>query len=107
MKKISCTLIALVLAFHAPLALAEEKPAISIREAAEIAEKAKAMREGGDKVFIVSLAYERTAMINGKPVWIAKWSGKLPANNPSDREVGVQIAMDGSVKHIVKGPADK
>ncbi|MEI8341704.1 MAG: hypothetical protein WCH43_09245 [Verrucomicrobiota bacterium] len=107
MKNISCTIIALLLALHAPLALAEDKPALSIREALDIAEKAKAVRANGDQVFIVSMTLERTSMLNGKTVWIAKWSGTLPANKPSDRETGVQIAMDGSVKHIVKGPADK
>jgi hypothetical protein len=107
MKKITCTLIALLLALQAPLMFAEEKPTLSIREALDIAEKAKLMRENGDKVEIISLTFERTSMLNGKPVWVAKWSGNLPANKPTDHEIGVQIAMDGSVKHIVKGPADK
>jgi len=107
MKKTISPFIALLLVLNAPLARAEEKPALSIREAVDIAEKAKALRENGDKVSIVSLTFERTSILNGKAVWIAKWSANLPANNPRDHEIGVQIAMDGSVKHIVKGPADK
>ena len=107
MKKIILIIIAILPVVLAPLALAEEKPAISIQDAIVIAEKAKALREHGESVFIASIALERTSMLNGKTVWIAKWSGKLPANNPRDHEVGVQISMDGSVKHIVKGPADK
>ena len=107
MKKITSTLIALLFALHSPAVQAEDKPAISIHQAADLAEKAKALRENGDTVFIESLTLQRTGIFAGKTVWIAKWSGKLPANNPRDREVGVEISMDGTVKHIVKGPADK
>ena len=104
MKKISCTIIALLLALHSPLALADDKPAISISQAADIAEKSKAVREGGDSVYVVSLTLERTSVINGKMMWLAKWSSTLPGNNPNEHEIGVQIFMDGTVKHIVKVP---
>ena len=107
MKKIIRVLLALLPVITAPLAMAEEKPAISIREAVEIAEKAKGARENGDRVFIASITLERSSLLGGKTLWIARWSGNLPANNPHDHEIGVQIAMDGSVKHIVKGPAEK
>ena len=107
MKKISFILIAVLLAFHSPMIRAEDKPTLSILEAVNLAEKAKSLRENGDTVFIESLALQRTSVFNGKVVWIAKWSGKLPANDPRNREVGVEISMDGHVKHIVKGPSDK
>ena len=107
MKKITCACIALLFALHSPVVRADDRPAVSIQQAADLAEKAKALRENGSTVFIESLTLQRTGIIHGKTVWVAKWSGKLPANNPRDREVGVEISMDGTVKHIVKGPADK
>jgi len=107
MKKIGCSILALLIALQTPLALADDTPAISIRQALDLAEKAKAVRENSDKVYILSIALERTSIIGGKPVWIAKWSGPLPANDPRDRDIGVQIFMDGSVRHIVKGQSAK
>ena len=80
-------------------------PEVSFRQAAEIAENAKADRAGGDAVFVQSLALERGSLFGGKTVWIAKWSAALPANDPGNSEVGIEIAMDGSVKRIVKAPA--
>jgi Flp pilus assembly protein CpaB len=109
MKKIQNALrllIALALVSSAVQA-GEPRPALALRDAIEIAEKAKALRENSDKVFITSIALERLSILSGKQVWVAKWSGPLPANNPRDHEIGVQISMDGTVKHIVKGPADK
>lgn len=106
MKKIICSVIALFSIIMALPVMAGEKPALSIREALDLAEKAKGMRENSNTVYIASIHLERTSMLNGKMIWIVKWSDNLPANNPHDREIGVQIAMDGSVKHIVKGPAD-
>ena len=79
-------------------------PRISIREAVELAEKAKAERADSDAVYIESLTLEVGSLLGGKSVWIAKWSAPLPANNPKQSEFGVQISMDGSVKHLIKAP---
>lgn len=98
----------MLLTIHASALRAENAaPAVSIQKAIEIAEQAKLMRDGGDRVYIEKIELQRTSLLNAKDVWIVKWSGKLPANKPEDREIGLQIFMDGHVKHIVKGPADK
>ncbi|GEM_PF-2342692 len=81
-------------------------PQLSIREALDIAEKAKADRDGGDKVYVESISLDRGALMSSKAVWIAKWSDPLPANKKGKVDVGVEIAMDGTVKHLVKGPGD-
>ena len=107
MKKISFTFIALLFAAQAPFLQAEERPEISIQQAVKIAETEKNLRDNGSSVYIESISLQRTSLLNGKTVWIAKWSEKLPANDPRDRDVGVEISMDGHVKHIVKGPSDK
>ena len=107
MKKISFTFMALLLVFQSPRMLANDRPAISVQEAVAIAEKAKTLRANGDSVFIESVTLHHTSLLNSKRVWIVKWSGKLEANDPRDHEVGLEIAMDGQVKHIVKGFSDK
>jgi hypothetical protein len=85
----------------------EPVPAVSIRQAIEIAEREKTVRPDSDRVFIASVELQRVSMLNARQVWIVKWSGPLAANKPQDRDIGLQIFMDGSVKHIVKGPNDK
>lgn len=77
-------------------------PSLPIREALDIAEKARSVRESGDKIYVESIALERPTPTSRKFVWTVKWSSPLPANNPMDREIGVEIAMDGSVKRLVK-----
>lgn len=79
-------------------------PSLSIREALDIAEKSRTARESGDKVYVASISLERTSPTSRKVVWSVKWSSPLSANNPIDREIGVEIAMDGSVKRLVKSP---
>ena len=108
MKKTILLLLALAacLPFRG-LQAGEPVPAISIRQAIDIAEKEKTLRPDSDKVFILSIELQRLSLLNAKQIWIVKWSGPISANKPEDREVGLQISMDGSVKHMVKGPNDK
>ena len=104
MKTLFNTLIALSIATS--LRAEDPRPALPIRQALDIAEKARSVRESGDKVYVASISLERAAMMSGKLVWFAKWSSSLPANNPAQREIGVEIAMDGSVTHMIKGPGE-
>ncbi len=77
-------------------------PALPIREAIDIAEKARSVRESGDKVYIASITLERPTPTSRRQVWTVRWSAPLIANDPMNREIGVEIAMDGSVKRLVK-----
>jgi hypothetical protein len=80
-------------------------PAISAKRAVELAEEALAAKNAGDKVFIQSVALQRTSVISGKTVWTVSWSENIPGSKPGSVEVGLEIGMDGSVVHLIKGRA--
>ncbi|HEV7403191.1 MAG TPA: hypothetical protein VGO11_09705 [Chthoniobacteraceae bacterium] len=94
-----------LLAFFSLRVPAQAGPAISAKRALELAEEALAAKNAGDNVFIQSVALQRTSLVSGKPVWTVSWSENLPASKPGSVEVGVEIRMDGSVVHLVKGRA--
>jgi hypothetical protein len=80
-------------------------PAVSAKRAVELAEEALASKNAGEKVFIQSLALQRTSLITGKTVWTVSWSENIPGSKPGSVEVGLEIGMDGSVVHLIKGRA--
>lgn len=81
-------------------------PAITAKRAVELAEEALAAKNAGDSVFIQSIALQRTSLItSGKLVWTVSWSENIAGSKPGSVEVGLEIGMDGSVAHLIKGRA--
>jgi hypothetical protein len=80
-------------------------PAVSAKRAVELAEEALAAKNAGENVFIQSVALQRTSVISGKTVWTVSWSENITGAKPGSVEVGLEIGMDGSVVHLVKGRA--
>jgi hypothetical protein len=78
-------------------------PAVSAKRAVELAEEALAAKNAGDSVFIQSLSLQRSSLLSGKPVWTVSWSENIQGSKPGSVEVGLEIGMDGSVVHLIKG----
>jgi len=79
-------------------------PPITARQALDIAEKNLAERGLDKKLYVVGVTLERTSMFSEKAYWLVKWSEPIPASNPSNREVGIKVNMDGSAVRLVKEP---
>jgi hypothetical protein len=94
-----------LLALFSLQSLAVAGPAVSAKRAVELAEEALAAKNAGENVFIQSMSLQRTSLLTGKTVWTISWSENIPGSKPGSVEVGLEIGMDGSVVHLVKGRA--
>ena len=92
-----------LLALFALRSPAQAGPAISAKRAVELAEEALAAKNAGDNVFVQSVALQKTSLITGKMVWTVAWSENIEGSKPGSVEVGLEIGMDGSVAHLIKG----
>ena len=95
--------------FLSPLATrAHAEPAVSAKQALQLAEDALASKNAPG-VYLQSLTLVKTSLFTGKMVWTVNWSDNVPGSKPDTKEVGLEIGMDGSVTHLVKGrgPAAK
>ncbi|MEA3189387.1 MAG: hypothetical protein QOD99_3217 [Chthoniobacter sp.] len=101
MKRI--TMLGIVLCSTSSL-FAADRPAISARQALEIAENDLTSRNLTPKLYVVSLSLERPSMFGGATYWMAKWSEAIPASKPENREIGLKVKMDGTPVRLVKEP---
>ncbi len=79
---------------------AEPPPAVTIDRVLQIARDSLALRHSD--AFIQSINLGKPAVFSGGQVWFVKWSHPIPGSRPEVREVGLSVAMDGKVIHIVK-----
>ncbi len=93
-----------ILLCNAPALFATERPAISARQALDIAEKDLASRNLTQKLYVVSVTLERPSVFGGITYWLVKWSDTIPASNPNNREIGMKVRMDGTPTRLVKEP---
>ncbi len=98
--------LALLVLTTATSAFAGEAPAISPKHALELAEQALAEKGAAGEVYVQSLALEHTSLLEKKMVWSVTWSHSLPGSTAQKKEVGIEIHMDGSIVHLVKGPVE-
>jgi len=82
---------------------AEGAPQISAKEALRLAEEALAPKNPSGSVYISSLVLQQTAMVSGKRVWTVQWSESVEGSKAGSKEVGLEIGMNGSVVHLIKG----
>ena len=78
-------------------------PAVSVEQAAAIAQAQLKERGLTDRVFVTSLALEKDGLARGDRYWYARWSANLPLEERKT-ELGVRINMDGSVVRVVENP---
>ncbi len=92
------TLPALAVAILAP-ALAWAAPQLGIEQAVKLAQDDLKSRGLTSQVYISSVVLEAGH-------WSVKWSGEIVLS-PEKKESGLEIAMDGGLARIVKGPANR
>lgn len=97
------TLLTIVFCAATPL-FADERPAISVRQALDIAEKDLASRGLTEKLYVVSATLEHGSMFGGASFWLLKWNEAIPASKPENREIGMKVRMDGTPVRLVKEP---
>lgn len=83
---------------------ADAQPAVSAKQALQIAEEALTEKGVADSVYVASLALQTPSVVSRKAVWTVLWSSLVPAVREGSWESGLQISMDGSVVHLVKKP---
>jgi hypothetical protein len=101
MRRSLLTLLALAAAWNVARA---EPPAVTARQALDIAEQSLRDRGLDHRLHVVSVALEKSSLMSGKAFWFVKWSEPIPASDPKNREVGVKVAMDGTATRLVKEP---
>src|SRR5438067_2085149 len=101
--KLSLSLLAYVVC-GASVLFAGERPAVSAREALDIAEKNLAERNLAQKLYVQSVTLERASILKSESFWMVKWSEAIPASNPANREIGIKVRMDGTATRLVKEP---
>ena len=79
-------------------------PAVTARQALDIAEKNLADRGLTKKLYVAGVTFERTSVFGAPAYWFVKWSEPIPASNPNNREVGIKVKMDGTATRLVKEP---
>jgi hypothetical protein len=77
---------------------------LPISRALDLGQKTLAEKGMANQAYIKSIELQQTAAFGGKQVWYVQWSEPIPASKPGKKEVGIEISMDGSVVHMIKGP---
>jgi hypothetical protein len=95
------TLLTLV-TFIAVTASANARPAVSARQALELAEKSLAERGLAKTIYVDSVTLDHTALKGGETFWFVRWSESIPAQTEGRREVGIKVSMDRTVVRLVK-----
>lgn len=98
-RPLALSLLALFI-LQAPILAA---PELSAKRAIELAEETLVAKNVSDKIFVQAVALQKTSLLNGKTVWTISWSENLPGSKTGSVEVGLEIGMDGSVVHLIKG----
>jgi len=100
MKPLRLTIVALLLSASSVLAA----PTLSVQQAAELAQQHLRERGLAGSRYITSLALEKEAGKRGEHYWYARWSEGVRIEQ-KQTELGLRINMDGSLVHVVEGPA--
>ncbi|MDQ3620977.1 MAG: hypothetical protein M3463_00585 [Verrucomicrobiota bacterium] len=74
-------------------------PRLPVEKAIRIAAGELKSRGLGDEVFITSVTLEPAARSDGGR-WLVRWSEAIPLES-TKREIGLEVAMDGSVARVV------
>jgi hypothetical protein len=78
------------------------QPAVSARQALDLAEKSLAERGLAKKIYVDSVSLDHDAIKGGQSYWFVRWSESFPAQTPGRREIGIKVSMDRSVVRLVK-----
>lgn len=95
-------LLAFLCLFPLPALLAG--PALGIDAAVAIARKSLSERGLDGSHHIVSASLARSTVVGSKTHWAVRWSESIPREDRK-KEIGIDIAMDGAVVHVVKAPS--
>ncbi len=79
-------------------------PAISAREALDLAQEQLDMRGLQKSVYVESIALKSASLLGAQRVWTVLWSEKLQADGGLV-EIGAEVDMKGRVVRLVKKPA--
>jgi hypothetical protein len=100
---IRCALLLAMTLLPTISARADTAPAISAKQALQLAEEALAPKNTGGGVYVSSISLQPTAVLGGKRVWTVMWSESVEGSRPGTKELGLEIHMDGAVVHLIKG----
>jgi hypothetical protein len=78
-------------------------PALSVEQAATLAQQHLKERGFGGSRYISSLALEKGSVTQGDRYWYARWSESVKLEE-KQTELGIRINMDGTVVRVVEGP---
>lgn len=97
----------LLLVFSLSLSIAAEAapPALSVDRAAKIAQQQLTSRNLQGQHHVSSLALEKSSFTSKEVRWVAIFTPSIPLGDR--KEIGVEIAMDGSVVRLVNKAAKK
>ena len=79
-------------------------PAVSVREALDLAQEQLDMRGLQKTVYVDSISLKSATLLGSQRVWTVLWSEKLQADGGL-LEVGAEVDMKGRVVRLVKKPA--
>ena len=81
------------------VAPAGEVPRIDAVQAAKIAtDYLRTLGPGAP--YIVSVTFDKSALVSGKSSWVARWSNAIIADG--SRELGLRVNQDGSTARLVE-----
>lgn len=98
-------LLSLLVALSFPLS-AWAAPTLSVDAAAKLATAHLKERGLTGQVWITSLTLEADNIQRSNFRWVARYSSEV-ALEANKKETGLEIAMDGSVARVVRGPANQ
>ena len=101
-RRALCAAIAFGALAFLPTAQAEDAPRMDALRVAKLASDYLATH-GKEAPYIVSVALEKDALLNGKTSWIVRFSRPLLADG--NKEVGMRVKLDGSVSYLVDDKA--
>ena len=78
-------------------------PPLPADQAVALANKHLKERGASADIYLTSLKFEPTDVRRSQFRWSVDWSQPIPLDE-SKKEVGIEIAMDGSIVSLVKGP---
>ena len=101
----TCLALLFALTMASTALAADQRPALQLEKAVAIAaDYLKSIGQDKDH-WIASISYERESMMSGGYKWYVKWGP--PIKLEGRKELGLEIAMDGSLARAVDKKAPK